>query len=653
MIKDLTDTRAGFGETQSDSPWSESPWATAQGWEQLGEAMPDALIRTDAHRVIRHVNPGFTLIFGYSPPEILGKSALEIYARSKFFHEQGQIRFNPGAAAPSGPYETRYRRKGGEPFSATSVGVQVRDEAGRVIGFMLMVRDDARSREAASDDMRLATAVEQATENVVITDPQGGIEYVNPSFEKTTGYTRQEVLGQTPAILKSGAHDRGFYTKIWDTILAGEPWSGQIKNRRKDGSLYTEDCIITPVFSEAGIIINFVAVKHDITRTLALEAKSRQSQRIESLGRLAGGVAHDINNLLFPILGYTDILLEDLSRTSLMREPLEEIRKAGIKVRNLVRQLLAFSRRQTLEIGPLDLNLVIREFKKLMRKTVREDVEITYELADDLPMVMGDLGQVEQILMNLLVNAQAAMPGGGQIRIATGCHDVGGPGEPAGEVSGQGCFVYLRITDTGHGMDEQTRRQIFEPFFTTKEKAKGTGLGLATVYGIVKQHNGHIEVVSAPDKGADFTISLPRAEPSCQAEPEETACFFTSTPDRTGRVMLAEDNDIAMGFAAKALEDLGFSVVVAGNSRECVDFLETYTGSLDLLLSDVIMPGINGRELERMVSQKLPGVKTLFMSGYSHEVITRQGHLEKGLNFIAKPFSKEELSTKLAAVLSA
>ena len=439
----------------------------------MAEAMPDALIHTDAHRIIRQVNPAFTQIFGYRPEEILGKCSLEIYAAPRFFYEQGEARFNCTAPVCSGTYDTRYRRKNGESFHAASVGIQVRNPAGHITGFLLMVKDDARDREVASDCIRLATAVDQATENVVITDPDGVILYVNPSFERTTGYSRQDVLGQTPAILKSGAHDQTFYKKIWDTILGGEPWSGQIKNRRKDGSLYTEDCIITPVFSDSGVIINFVAVKHDITRTLALEAKSRQSQRIESLGRLAGGVAHDINNLLFPILGYTDILMEDLSRDSLMREPLEEIRKAGVKIRNLVRQLLAFSRRQTLEIGPLDLNLVIREFKKLMQKTVREDVEIIYELSDGLPMVMGDLGQVEQILMNLLVNAQAAMPDGGRIIIATGCHDLGVPEDgPAGSFQ-DGEFAYLRITDTGHGMDDQTRRRIFEPFFTTREQAKG------------------------------------------------------------------------------------------------------------------------------------------------------------------------------------
>ena len=628
----------------------------AHGWDAVSEAMPDAVIHTDVNRIIRKVNPSFMRIFGYPPEEIIGKSTMEIYAVPRYYHEEGNLRFNPDSNADAGPYETCYRRRDGEWFTATSMGTRMLDDTGAVSGFMLVVRDDRENRQMASDYVRLATAVDQATENVVITDPEGRIQYVNPSFERTTGYTREEVLGMRPDILKSGAHDDAFYRNIWDTILAGQPWSGQIKNKRKDGSLYKEDCIISPVFAETGEIINFVGVKHDITRTLALEEQHRQSQRIESLGRLAGGVAHDINNLLFPILGYTEILLDELSNDSLIRDPVEQIRNAGIKVRNLVRQLLAFSRRQTLEVGPQNLNAVISGFKKLMRKTVREDVEMVFDLKTDLPLVMADLGQVEQILMNLLVNAQYAMPDGGKICIETGVHhrgDLAG----AGADEDRNPFAYVRITDNGHGMDDATQKRIFEPFFTTRKQVCGTGLGLSTVYGIVKQHNGYIDVDSSPGEGAVFTVSLPvtrvpdvelRKTGKSESGPQTQPPCLNGEP--RPRAMLADDNPMAVGFARKALERLGYKVVMAGDSRDCIEFMDAYQGPLDLLLSDVIMPRVNGRQLQGILREKVPGLKTLFMSGYSHDVIARHGHLEKGLNFIAKPFSKAELAVKLEAM---
>lgn len=508
----------------------------------------------------------------------------------------------------------------------------------------------------------LATAVAQATESVVITDAQGHIQYVNPSFEKNTGYTRSEAVGRTPAILKSGAHDDAFYREIWETITSGDPWAGQIRNKRKDGSFYIEDCIITPVFSESGDIINFVGVKHDITRTLELEEQTRQSQRIESLGRLAGGVAHDINNMLFPILGHTDLLLQDLPKSSLYREPIEEVHKAAEKIRDLVRQLLAFGRKQTLEMGPADLNHIISNFEKLLRKTIREDVSMEIVRDPDLPLVMADIGQVEQIIMNLVVNAHLAMPNGGRLRIETGTGQMpgmpgrarGGPeGKPAGKQPTDCAFI--RITDNGQGMDDRTRSRIFEPFFTTRPEGQGTGLGLSTVYGIVKQHQGQIRVQSEPGKGSCFTVSLPVCEMencpgTCDLCHPKPANKKEPVQDTARTVMVAEDNPMAMGIARTALERLGYEVVMAGDGKACKAFLSGYGGALDLLLSDVVMADVNGRDLHRHVVQQFPEVKTLFMSGYSHDVISHYGKGAEGLDFLAKPFSAQQLSEKLTAL---
>lgn len=607
--------------------------------EMLLTALPDAVVFTDSDRVIQKVNQAFTEIFGYTADEIAGKSTRDLYADPDRYIEQGRVRYNPANRQAPAPYDMTYRRKDGSVFNAMSLGTPVRESGGRVSGYMVVLRDVTDKQQIQSDYIRLATAVAQATENVVITDPDGRIQYVNPSFEKTTGFTRSEVIGKSPSLLKSGYHDDAFYRDIWTTITSGRPWAGRIRNKRKDGSFYTEDCIISPVFSETGGIINFVGVKHDITRTLELEEKNRQTQRIESLGRLAGGVAHDINNMLFPILGFTEILLEEMPADSLHRDPIEQIRAAGVKIRNLIRQLLAFSRKQTLETGPLDLNHVIREFEKLLRKTVREDVEMQIRLHPGLPLVTADEGQMEQILMNLVVNAQNAMPHGGNIAIETGT---------------MADAAFIRVSDTGTGMDARTRSRIFEPFFTTRGDAMGTGLGLATVYGIVKQHQGDISVNSEPGKGARFTVSLPVCKEDDQIPekpaPETLACPRLLRQDRTA--LLAEDDPMALKLAQSALTRLGYDVVMAGDALACREFLSDYTGPLDLLLSDVIMPKLNGRQLHQEVVRRFPAVKTLFMSGYSHDVIARHGHLEKGLHFIAKPFSRRQLSDKLARLFN-
>ncbi|MDX9980811.1 MAG: PAS domain S-box protein [Lentisphaeria bacterium] len=532
----------------------------------------------------------------------------------------------------------------------------VRDAAGDIEAVVIANLDITDLQQAEAERSRLAEAIEQSQETVVITDPNAAILYVNPAFERVTGYSRAEVMGQNPHLLKSGVQSQTFYEEMWRTLQSGRTWQGRLVNRRKDGMLYTEEATISPVIGSAGEILNFVAVKRDITEHLRihqekekLEEQVRLSQRLEALGRLAGGVAHDLNNLLSPILGYAELLLEDLGDQPEHRESIEEIAHAGERARELVAQLLAFGRRQLLEFAPLDLNLLLANFANLLRRTIREDIQIIFQPSPDLPPVQADAGRLEQVIMNLAVNAQDAMPEGGVLTIETAVAELDADYAAAHEAVVPGSYTMLAFSDTGVGMTPETCAHIFEPFFTTKEKGKGTGLGLATVYGIVRQHGGHIWVYSEPHQGTTFKIYLPISKAPKTADP--AAGDRRGTARGTGTILLVEDNAQVRNLALAVLKRQGYTVQVATNGPEALRLIEDSGKPVDLLFTDVVMPGMSGRELYERIARRFPGLKVLYMSGYTDNVIAHQGVLDPGVNFIQKPFSVNALADKIQRIL--
>ncbi len=517
-------------------------------------------------------------------------------------------------------------------------------------------QDITRRREAEAERDRLISAVEQLNDGVVITDLAGSILYANPALSEMTGYAREEVMGKNPRIFKSGKHDTLFYREMWSTILGGRTWTGRMVNRRKGGSLYTEDAIISPVRDSGGRTTNYVAVKRDITEQLRLqeekdllEARYHQSLKLEAIGQLAGGVAHDLNNMLSPILGYAEILAQGAAEGADVEESAMEIVEAGKRARDLVSQLLAFSRRQPLAVSVLDLNEVVRGFGSLLRRTTREDINLEYELAREPLPIRGDRGQLEQVLLNLTLNAQDALPGGGAVTIrsrmveldaAQAIHHTGGH---------PGAYAVLVVRDTGVGMDSDTRNRIFEPFFTTKEQGRGTGLGLATVYGIVKQHEGEITVASTPGTGSVFTCYFPLVAdlPEVQDPPGSSV----SEDQGTETVMVVEDETMVRRVAVRALQQRGFRVLQAADGEECLEILSGYPGPLHLLLTDVILPGMDGRQLSEQVRERIPTIQTLYVSGYAGDVLSHRGVLGEGIAFLQKPFSPGTLAAKVRAVL--
>ena len=385
--------------------------------------------------------------------------------------------------------------------------------------------------------------------------------------------------------------------------------------------------------------------------TLHLQEQFAQAQKLESIGRLAGGVAHDLNNLLSPILGYGEMLLEDTPDNDPRRESLKEIVHAGKRARDLVRQLLAFSRKQTLEFAPLDLNLLLTRFEKLLRRTIREDVAIHMNLDPSLPLIKGDVGQLEQVVMNLAVNAQDAMPDGGTLSITTTEIELDGIDVERFEGGIPGPHVILTVKDTGMGMTDNTLKHLYEPFFTTKEIGKGTGLGLATVYGIVKQHGGTIQAQSSPGETI-FRVYLPVFLEGLTADLPKTVNASPSHGARRGEtILLVEDNEQVRDLSVIILNREGYEVLVAENGNDALARLADHPGHVDLLLTDVVMPEMNGKELFQAVSALYPEIRLVYMSGYSDDVIAHHGVMDAGVHFIQKPFAVNALVSKIREVL--
>jgi len=365
-------------------------------------------------------------------------------------------------------------------------------------------------KRAETERERLTMAIEQAAEMVLVTDIHGAIQYVNPAFESVTGYTRAEAIGRNPSLVKSGVQDQAFYRGLWETITAGKTWRGRMVNKKKDGTLYTEESTISPVRDAAGVVTSYVAVNRDITHDLDLEAQFLQSQKMESIGRLAGGVAHDFNNCLNVIQGFTQLCLGRLREDDPLASDLGQVAKASERAAGLTRQLLAFGRKQVLQPEQINLNQTIADMEKMLRRIIGEDVDLVLVLAPNLGLVKADPGQIGQVIMNLAVNARDAMPKGGTLTIVTGNLELDAEHAARHEGIEPGHHVVVAITDSGIGMDGQTMARLFEPFFTTKEQGKGSGLGLSTAYGIVKQSGGSIFVRSEVGRGTTFEVYLRR-----------------------------------------------------------------------------------------------------------------------------------------------
>lgn len=625
-------------------------------YRRLASLLPEAVWEADLEGRIRFVNQKGLNLLGYTVEDMeAGINGFEFFAMpGRQVCMEKTMAVLQGAETEITEYQML--RKDGTVFPALVHSDVVRED-GKPSYFIGIGIDITEHKQSEMERSLLAAAIEQSSETIVITDAEGSIQYVNPAFERNTGYSRREVMGRNPRFLKSGKQSRGFYKSMWQTLSAGKTWRGEFINKRRNGSLYNEEATISPVLDESGVIVNYVAVKRDITEELEaagerlkLEQQFHQAQKLESVGLLAGGVAHDLNNLLTPILGYGEMLMMDSAGPKARKEYAGGIVQAGRRARDIVNQLLAFSRKQSLEVKPVDLNLLLKRFEELLRRLIPEDIEINIKLLQDLPIVKGDISQLEQVIMNLAINSRDAMPDGGCLTIETSVIEIDEDSVALSDNLLPGSYAALVISDTGLGMDAKTKAQIFEPFFSTKPKHKGSGLGLATVYGIIRQHGGDIKVFSQPLKGTTFKVFLPVSSDNPRITRDDAGPNM-KTLKGSETILLVEDDSHVRNLVLSILKRKGYKMLAAETGEEALEILKIKRKPIDLLLTDVVMPGINGRELFDRLSQDYPDIKVIYMSGYSGEVIAARGVMDESVNFIQKPFSVQALAAKIRSVL--
>jgi two-component system cell cycle sensor histidine kinase/response regulator CckA len=521
----------------------------------------------------------------------------------------------------------------------------------RTIRSTLALHSMQLGQQSTEESLRkLSRAVEQSADAVMITDRDGLIEYVNPAFETLTGYSHEEARGKTPRILQSGAPGAGAYQELWQTILAGNVYRGISENRKKNGQLYYVEESISPVRDASGAITHFISNARDLTERMRLEAQLSQAQKMDAVGRLAGGVAHDFNNLLTIITSYSELALDSVERGSPLDNKLQEILSAARRAAQLTRQLLAFSRKQAQALRVLELNPVIERIAKTLNRLIGEDIELNFIAGEGLGPVRADPVQLEQILMNLATNARDAMPQGGHLAIETSAahldeeyvhrkHAV----IPAGH------YALITVTDDGCGIPPEEMSHIFEPFYTTKSPGDGTGLGLATVYGIVKQNKGFVWPYSEVGKGTIFKIYLPCV--ADQLHPVGTLRHdLAAAVQGCETILLVEDEEAVRKATTEFLKLQGYTVIEARDGLHALAIAKN-TSTIDLVVTDVVMPNMSGGQLAKEMELIFPLTKILFVSGYAGKTVIDHRVTDLETNFLQKPFTLGQLSAKIREAL--
>jgi len=619
----------------------------------LLDTIPDAIYFKDAESRFIRVNRACAEHSGITDPaSLVGKSDSDLFSPE---HAEAALRTEREILRTGEPVLDQEELESwpGRPNAwVSSTKMPLRDASGVVIGTFGISRDITH-RKLAEEALRRSeqefrSLVEHAPVGIYRSSPTGQLLTVNPALIRMLGY------GWAEELLRLNVRDDVYADPLErDRLVAqfhsSETASAEAQWKRRDGSLITVRLYVRTVRNERGAVDCFEGMVEDVTQQRSLESQFRQAQRLEAVGRLAGGVAHDFNNILTAITGYTDLLIEDLGPEDPHRPDVEEIRAAALRAGALTRQLLAFSRKQVFQTRVLDLNDVVRTLDKMLRRLIGEDVKLELALGAELGAVRADPGQIEQVVLNLAVNSRDAMPSGGRLTLQTANveFDEAYVGRHAGAAPGR--YVMLAVSDTGIGMNAETQGHIFEPFFTTKEQGKGTGLGLATVYGIVKQSGGYVWVYSEPGRGATFKIYLPQVD----EQPEETGASRHAEPVEGGAetILLAEDDPSVRAVVSDVLTQKGYRVLRAADGQAALEMARGQSREIHLLVTDLVMPGMTGRELAEALTAERPGVRVLYMSGYTDDAVVRHGVLSEGMPYLQKPFTPRALSAKVREVL--
>jgi PAS domain S-box-containing protein len=605
------------------------------------EHNPSSVVITDAQGNIEYVNHRFTEVTGYALQEVRGQNP----------------RILKSGQQPAGIYEELWReitqgrdwrgelvnrKKDGSLHTELVVISPVKNDQGVITNFVAMKEDISERKKLEENQVRLATAVEQSSETIVITDTNGVILYANPSFERTTGYTRSEAIGKNPRLLKSGKQDTLFYRDMWETLARGETWRGHFVNQRKNGSLYEEDAVISPIRNNFGTVTNYVAVKHDVTREMQLESQFRQAQKMEAIGTLAGGIAHDFNNILMAIFGYASLLKLEVADRPGCLELAEDVLKSANRAKDLVAQILTFSRQREQKREVIKLNSVIKEATKFLRSSLPVDIKAEMNFSADSPAVLADPTQIYQVVMNLATNALHSMEGKpGQLTISL---DTFAPDENMRRLNPKFravTYARLSVADTGHGMDTHTLDRIFEPFFTTKPMGKGTGIGLSVVHGIVESHDGIITVESTPGQGTTFNLYFPAQD----SEADLNESTINDMPEGQGQRVLVVDDEVALtNILERLLKLLNYQPTVCNSPIRALALFNNNPRQFDLVITDLAMPEMNGLELVRKIRTVNSRVPILLVSGFIATLDQREMKQTGISELIAKPVSPQDIA---------
>ncbi|MEN7972773.1 MAG: response regulator [Verrucomicrobiota bacterium] len=490
---------------------------------------------------------------------------------------------------------------------------------------------------------RLAVAVEQSTESVMITDVDGSIIYVNAAFESITGYSFEEVLGKHPDLLRSEKHDDEFHEKLFATISSGHKWEGHITNRKKNGDLFDIEAIIYPIHDDAGKIANYVAISRDVTQELAIEKQLRQTQKMNAIGELAGGVSHDFNNILTAILGYVALCMNTVEEDGKVYGYLKEIVKAGDRATKLVHQILTFSRQEEQDFHSVSLQTVIHDSLSMVKTTIKSNIMVEVDVDEQCGPIFGDTTQIQQVLLNLLTNAVHALgKNKGSLSVTLKPMELLGKKHNAQVVDlDSGLYACITISDTGCGISPETLERIFEPYYTTKKTGEGTGFGLSIVHGIVGKHRGYIAVESEVGEGTTFTVYLPLLIGTPEEKKQVTD---QSTPEGFGHILFVDDDEAVLAMGCEILESFGYSVSTAVNGKHALELFQQDPDRFDALVSDYSMPEMNGHKLISECLRLRSGLPAILCSGYmekaADENLNELGHAV----FIPKPLDWRRLS---------
>ncbi len=627
----------------------------------LVESVKDyAIFMLDPRGHIISWNVGAERIHGYQSEEILGQPI------SVFYTDRDKKLGKPEETLKTAMAEGRYEgqgwrvKKNGSRFWGEMVITELRDKAGVLRGFAKVARDITARKLAENalreSEERMRELFDSAPVGYHELDLKGHIVQVNQTELGMLGYTAKEMIGQPvwKFIVEEDQFHEAMMAKLAKGVLSSKALEHNFK--RKDGTSFPaliEDRILK---DSVGIIKGIRSTLQDITELkkaeeemASLQEQFRQSQKMEAIGRLAGGIAHDFNNLLTIIKGYSQLSLMELTEDHPLKGSIEEISKASDRASGLTRQLLAFSRRQILEVKVLDFNALLRDLEKMLHRILGEDIELATFLSEDLARVKADPGQIEQVIMNLAVNARDAMSSGGKLTIETKNVELDQEYARSHVGSKPGHYVMISASDTGVGMPSEIKERIFEPFFTTKEKGKGTGLGLSTVYGIVKQSKGNIWVYSEPGYGTTFKIYLPQVDEPLEALKDKLSEKALVGGNET--ILVVEDEEEVRKLTVRILQNKGYRVLTASDGNAALLVVKRYVSPIHLMLTDVVMPGINGRELAKKMESFHPKMKVLYMSGYTENAIVHHGILDEKMDYIPKPFTVEGLTKKVREAL--